>query len=74
MSLFPSRLKQLRISKVINGQHNFALTRQQNYYSLNFRKLLDLLRCFSKGSHRLAAQDVGLSRRKHGFDSRWDHQ
>ena len=30
--------------------------------------------CFIYRSHRLAAQDVGLSRRKHGFDSRWDHQ
>ena len=24
--------------------------------------------------HRLAAQDIGLSRRKRGFDSRWGHQ
>ena len=26
------------------------------------------------GPHRLAAQDIGLSRRKRGFDSRWGHQ
>ena len=26
------------------------------------------------GPHRLAVQDVALSRRKHGFDSRWGHQ
>ena len=25
-------------------------------------------------SHRLVAQDAGLSRRKHGFETRWDHQ
>ena len=24
-------------------------------------------------SHRLVVQDAGLSRRKHGFESRWDH-
>ncbi len=24
-------------------------------------------------SHRLAVQDIGLSRREHGFESRWDH-
>ena len=27
-----------------------------------------------EGPHRLAAQDIGLSRRKRGFDSRWGHQ
>ena len=26
------------------------------------------------GSHRLAAQDADLSRRKHGLDTPWDHQ
>ncbi len=25
-------------------------------------------------SHRLEAQDTALSRRRHGFDSRWDYQ
>ena len=25
-------------------------------------------------SHRLAVQDTGLSRRRHGFESRWDYQ
>jgi hypothetical protein len=27
-----------------------------------------------RSAHRLAVQDVALSRRKHGFDSRWARQ
>src|SRR5438067_1417296 len=27
-----------------------------------------------EGPHRLAAQDVALSRRRHGFESRWGHE
>ena len=28
----------------------------------------------NRWSHRLVAQDAGLSRRRHGFEPRWDHQ
>ena len=46
------------------------------------RQTLDLLaevrilvrQPFLKGSHRLVVKDTGLSRQRHGFESRWDYQ
>ena len=47
-----------------------AMSTVIKYFNKN--GIYDLLKEVSP--HRLAAQDIGLSRRKRGFDSRWGHQ